>query len=142
MNWIFLAIVSAVTLGAYNFFLKVASGNINQIIGAVILQVVAAAVGGGILLVLKLSHAPLAITHKGVLFAVLAGFVVGLSEISTFFLFSRGVPASTGIPIIVGGAVVVGTALGAIFLKEALSPVHYVAVLFIVVGIFLLSSKY
>ena len=47
MTWIYLAITSAFLYGAYNFFIKLASGHINQIVGAVILQVVTALVGGG-----------------------------------------------------------------------------------------------
>lgn len=46
MNWILLAITSSIFFGAYNFFIKIASGHINQIVGAVILQIVAAVVGG------------------------------------------------------------------------------------------------
>jgi len=47
MNWIFLALVTAVFYGAYNVFIKISSGHINQIVGAVILQIVAALLGGG-----------------------------------------------------------------------------------------------
>ncbi len=47
MSWIVLAILTAFFYGVYNFFIKVASGSIHQIVGAVILQVVAALVGGG-----------------------------------------------------------------------------------------------
>ena len=41
--------------GAYNFFIKIASGHINQIVGAVILQIVAALLGGIILLIIKIT---------------------------------------------------------------------------------------
>ncbi|OGH77666.1 MAG: hypothetical protein A3C10_00590 [Candidatus Magasanikbacteria bacterium RIFCSPHIGHO2_02_FULL_48_18] len=141
MNWIFLAIMTAIFYGAYNVFIKVSSGHINQIVGAVILQIVAALVGGIILLIMKMTNSPLEISQKGVLFAVLAGIFVGLAEITSFFVFSKGVSASVGIPIIIGGSVLVGAVLGLTFLKETLNPIHYVAIAMVVVGVIILSTK-
>ena len=53
MTWIFLAFTTAVFLGVYSFFIKISSGYINQIAGAVILQAVAILVGGIGFLILK-----------------------------------------------------------------------------------------
>ena len=132
--------MTAVFYGAYNVFIKVSSGHINQIVGAVILQIVAALLGGIILLIMKMKNSPLEISQKGVLFAVLAGVFVGLAEITSFFVFSKGVSASVGIPIIIGGSILVGAVLGLIFLKETLNPIHILAILLIVGGIVLLTS--
>ena len=140
MNWISLAILTAFFYGAYNVFIKVSSGHINQIVGAVILQVVAALVGGLILVFLKITNSPLEITHKGVMYAMLAGLFVGLAEITSFYVFSQKVPASTGIPVIIGGTVVVGVILGMTFLKETLNPIHYIAIAMIIVGVVLLTK--
>ena len=133
--------MTAIFYGAYNVFIKVSSGHINQIVGAVILQIVAALVGGIILLIMKMTNSPLEISQKGVLFAVLAGIFVGLAEITSFFVFSKGVSASVGIPIIIGGSVLVGAVLGLTFLKETLNPIHYVAIAMVVVGVIILSTK-
>lgn len=141
MNWILLAVLTAVLYGAYNFFIKLSSGHINQIVGAMILQIVAALVGASILLYLKLTHATFAISSKGVTYAVIAGVMVGLAEIASFFLFSKGIPASTGIPIIIGGSVIVGAALGLLFLKESFGLLQFFALILIVVGVVILTSK-
>lgn len=140
MNWILLAVLSAIFLGAYNFFLKVSSGHIDQIVGALILQVAAAVVGCVIFVILYFTHGPLAITQKGVMFAIIAGVMVGLSEITSFFLFAKGIPASVGIPIIVGGSILVGAVLGIIFFKESLTLLHYVAMSLIITGVVLLTA--
>ena len=103
MHWILLAILTAVFFGAYNIFIKLSSGHINQIVGAVILQAVAALLGGVILLVLKWTDSPMQVSQKGILYAILAGVFVGLAEITSFYVFSKGVPASVGIPVIIGG---------------------------------------
>lgn len=141
MNWIFLALITAVFYGAYNVFIKISSGHINQIVGAVILQAVATIVGGVVLIILKMTNNPLIISQKGVWFAVLAGIFVGLAEITSFFVFSKGVPVSIGIPIIIGGSVLVGAVLGLTFLKETLNPIHYLAMALIIVGVVILSTK-
>ena len=141
MNWIFLALMTAVFYGAYNVFIKISSGHINQIVGAVILQIVAALLGGAILLIMKLMNSPLEISQKGIWFAVLAGVFVGLAEITSFFVFSKGIPASIGIPIIIGGSVLFGAILGLTFLKETLDPIHYLAMGLIVAGVAILSTK-
>ncbi|MCB0652224.1 MAG: EamA family transporter [Saprospiraceae bacterium] len=141
MHWIFPAIMTAVFFGAYNVFIKLASGHINQIVGAVILQVVAALLGGLILLILKTTDQPLEISQKGINYALLAGVFVGLAEITSFYVFSKGISASVGIPIIIGGSVLVGAILGLTFLKESLGPVQYFAIALIVTGVVLLSVR-
>jgi len=141
MNWIYLALMTAVFYGAYNVFIKIASGHINQIVGAVILQIVAALLGAGILLFLKFTNTPLEVSQKGIWYAVLAGIFVGLAEITSFFVFSKGTPASLGIPVIIGGAILVGAVFGLIFLKETLTAIHYFAIALIITGVVLLSAN-
>ncbi len=133
--------MTAVFYGAYNVFIKVSSGHINQIVGAVILQIVAALLGGVILIIMKITNTPLELSSKGVWFAVLAGIFVGLAEITSFFVFSKGVSASVGIPIIIGGSILVAAVLGVAFLKETLNPLHILAISLIVAGVVILSIK-
>ncbi len=141
MHWLLLAVISAIFFGAYNVFIKISSGHINQVVGALILQVVAAFVGGGIFIIFKMMNAPLEVSQKGIWFAVFAGLAIGLAEVASFFLFSKGVPVSVGMPIIVGGSMVFGTILGVFFLKETLSPIHYFAIAMTIAGAAILSTK-
>ena len=138
MGWILLALLTALFYGAYNFFIKVSSGHINQIAGAVILQLVAMLIGAGVLFFLKITNSAIEISNKGIFYAVLAGVFVGLAEIMTFFVFSKGVSVSMGLPVIIGGSVVFGSLLGILFLKETLTPIHLLAILLIIIGIVLL----
>lgn len=141
MHPIAIALFTAAFYGVYNFFIKVASGDIHQIVGAVVLQVVATLLGGGVLLYLLATGTTLPITGKGLQYAVLAGFFVGLAEIASFYAFSKGLSASVGIPLIVGGTVVVGVLLGALFLKEHLTILQYVGIVLMVVSVMLLTAK-
>lgn len=141
MSWVLLAALTALCYGLYNFFIKLSSGHIHQMAGAVILQLAAAVIGGIALTYLYLTRNPLAVSPRGVWFAVLAGIFVGLAEILSFYIFSQGVPASTGIPIIIGGTVVAGVLLGVAFLGESPRPLDWLAVALIVAGTVILGSR-
>ncbi|GAB3293563.1 EamA family transporter [Hymenobacter tenuis] len=139
MPWLLLALLTALCLAGYNFFIKLASGHISAAAGAVILQLVAAALGGIWLLWLRLKGQPLDISSTGVGLAALAGLGVGLAEILTFVVFGRGVPSSVGTPVIVGGSVLLTAVLGLVVLREALSWSQALGLVSIVVGIALLA---
>ena len=138
-NWLPLALLTALCLALYNFFIKLASNHVSPAVGAVVLQLVAAALGGVWLLKLMLQGHPLALSGKGLGLAALAGLGVGLAEILTFVVFQRGVNSSVGTPVIVGGSVLLTAVLGLVVLRETLTFSQAGGLLFIVVGIALLA---
>ncbi|WP_400190879.1 EamA family transporter [Hymenobacter sp. B81] len=139
MPWLVLALLTALSLAFYNFFIKLASSHVQAAVGAVVLQLVAAALGAAWLLKLKLQGQQLTVTGTGLGLAALAGLGVGLAEILTFVVFSRGVPSSVGTPVIVGGSVLLTAVLGLLVLRESLSGPQVLGLLLIVVGIALLA---
>ena len=139
LNWLPLALLTALCLALYNFFIKLAADHVPPAVGAVVLQLVAAGLGGVWLLRLKLQGQPLPVTPKGLALAALAGLGVGLAEILTFVVFQRGLPASVGTPVIVGGSVLLTAVLGLVVLREALTVSQAGGLLFVVVGIALLA---
>ena len=139
MNWLPLALLTALCLALYNFFIKLASNHVPAAAGAVVLQLVAAALGAAWLLKLKLEGQPIPVTAKGLGLAALAGLGVGLAEILTFIVFQRGVNSSVGTPVIVGGSVLFTAVLGLVVLREALTVPQAGGLLLIVVGIALLA---
>lgn len=139
MHWLVLALLTALCLAFYNFFIKLAADHVSAAAGAVILQLVAAGLGGLWLVWLRLKGQPLELSGKGVGLAVAAGLGVGLAEILTFVVFSRGVPSSVGTPVIVGGSVLLTAVLGLVVLREALSWPQALGLVSIVVGIALLA---
>ena len=104
-----------------------------------VLQLVAAGLGALWLLRLKLLGQPLPLSRKGLGLAALAGLGVGLAEILTFIIFQRGVPASVGTPVIVGGSVLLTAVLGLLVARETLSGAQVAGLLLIVAGIALLA---
>lgn len=139
MNWLPLALLTALCLALYNFFIKLASEHVPAAVGAVVLQLVAAVLGGFWLLQLKWQGQPLPVSGKGLWLAAAAGLSVGLAEILTFVVFKRGVPAAVGTPLIVGGSVLLAALLGVLLLREALSWPQAGGLLLIVAGIALLA---
>ena len=138
-NWLPLALLTALCLALYNFFIKLASNHVSPAVGAVVLQLVAAALGGVWLLKLMLQGHPLVLSGKGLGLAALAGLGVGLAEILTFVVFQRGVNSSVGTPVIVGGSVMLTAVLGLVVLRETLTFSQAGGLLFIVVGIALVG---
>ena len=139
INWLPLALLTALCLALYNFFIKLAANHLPPAVGAVILQLVAAALGAGWLLKLKLQGQPLPVSSKGIGLAVLAGLGVGLAEILTFVVFQRGVNSSVGTPVIVGGSVLLTAVLGLVWLREGLTLPQAGGLFLVVVGIVLLA---
>lgn len=139
MSWLLLALVTAVAFGAYNVFIKIGSGKIDQVLGAVVLQVVAALLGGGYLAYLKLSGRELTVSGAGLGFAALAGVAVGLAEILTFVVFARGAPAALATPVIMGGSVLVAALVGIALLGERVGLSQVAGILLVAGGIALLS---
>ncbi|MBF9238926.1 EamA family transporter [Hymenobacter sp. BT683] len=139
MHWLPLALLTALCLALYNFFIKLAANHVSAAAGAVVLQLVAAALGAVWLVKLKLQGQPLNITGKGVLLAALAGLGVGLAEILTFVVFQRGVNSSVGTPVIVGGSVLLTAVLGLAVLREGLTMPQAGGLILIVAGIVLLA---
>jgi transporter family protein len=142
MNWLPLALLTALCLAGYNFFIKLAANHLPPAVGAVVLQLVAAGLGAAWLLKLKLQGQPLVVSGQGLALAALAGVSVGVAEILTFVVFSRGLPASVGTPVIVGGSVLLAALLGLVVLREALTLGQAGGLVLIVAGIALLARSH
>jgi len=141
-TWIGPALSCGLSYALYNLFIKRASSFMDPMLGGVLLQCVAALLGAMLWLVTRVtssSSSTLAITRAGATWSVAAGLAVGLAEILSFVISSRGVPAMQSIPIVVGGSVAFGTALARLWLGERLSARGWIGVLLITTGIALVG---
>lgn len=137
---ILLITLAALMFGSYNVFIKLSANHINAVLGAVILQFVAAAIGLALLLYQQAGTSePLVYNRTGIGLAIGAGVAIGLVEILTFVIYGRGVPVAVGNPLIVGGSLVVTTLVGMVLLKEGASLIQIGAVFMIVAGVFALA---
>lgn len=140
MHWIPLAIITATAFGAYNIFIKLSAGRIDEVLGAVILQVVAALLGGAYAIYLHFNGHHFPISTKGTLLAVGAGVAIGIAEILTFIVYSKGAPASMATPIIMGGSILITALIGVIALREGLGAMQLLGVGCVIAGVALISA--
>lgn len=132
--------VAALMFGLYNVFIKLSSEHIQPVLGAVILQFVAALIGLGLLIFLqRKSGAPLEMSARGVWLAVLAGAAIGAVEIASFFIYGLGMPVAVGNPLIIGGSLVVTTTVGIVLLHERTDPFQLAGIGLITIGVALLA---
>ena len=131
-----LVAVAALMFGLYNVFIKLSSDHIHAVLGAVVLQFVAAFMGLAWLLYLMATQSTSPnFTGRGITIAALAGVAIGLVEILTFVVYGRGLPVAVGNPLIIGGSLLVTTGVGVLLLREALSPLQLGAIGLIALGI-------
>src|SRR5690625_7409323 len=114
-----LVAIAAFMFGMYNVFIKLSSSHIEAVLGAVVLQFVAAFIGLALLIYMKFSGAHIFSTPKGIGLAVGAGIAIGVVEILTFFIFGRGLEVAVGNPLIIGGSLIV-TKIGRASCRERL----------------------
>lgn len=139
MNWLPVALLTAAAFALYNFFIKLGAGRIHEVLGAVVLQLTAAILGGGFALFLHLSGHRLAGSRGGMGFSVLAGLAVGLAEVLTFVVFARGAPVAVATPVILGGSLVGVALLGALLLHEPVKAPQLLGMAMIIAGIALVA---
>lgn len=139
MTWLLVSL-AAVMFGLYNVFIKVSADHIQAVLGAVVLQFVAAFVGLGMLAWLHLATpTELTVTSRGVWLSALAGVAIGVVEIVSFAIYGRGMAVAVGNPLIVGGSLVITTGVGFALLREHLNVVQLAAIGVIMLGIVLLA---
>ena len=78
-----LLFLAAFMFGLYNIFIKLSSDHIQPVLGAVVLQFVAAFIGSGLLFYLHRTGTTPGVSARGVWLAVAAGIAIGLVEILT-----------------------------------------------------------
>jgi len=139
--WIGPALFCALAYALYNICIKKGSAYINPIVGAVILQFVAALLGTILLLVewLGMGSQPY-YSAAGLSWAAMAGVAVGIAELLSFGVSGMGVPASQSIPILIGGSVGFGAVLGIVMLGEELLAQGWCGVVILMSGIALVTT--
>lgn len=116
----------------------------DPLLGGVLLQFVAALLGS-FMYVVKTRTTGTALlaaaswSRAGIQWSMAAGLAVGVAEMLSFYVSSKGVQAMQSIPVIIGGSVLLGTVLGSIWLKETISWKGWMGVVLISAGIALVG---
>jgi transporter family protein len=144
MVWIVPALSCAAAYAFYNIFIKKGSFTIHPMLGAVILQFVAAVLGtvlmAGMLLTGDAKPSEIRYDRKGLLWSIYAGFSVGTAEMLSFCVSGMGVEATQFIPVIIGGSVMFGAVLGLLILGEKMLCHGWSGVAMLVTGIAMVAT--
>ena len=149
--WMLLLLITLLYAG-YNLFVKVSGQHAADTVTTTILATISLQTTA---LVVSLIFAAYLLMRGGQRFAlppaslkwaVLSGICIGAAEIGYFYLFSgtglrQTIPASTAIPIIVCGTVVIAFIASVAFLHEPFGWRQIAGVILVVLGVGLLFTK-
>lgn len=133
------ALLLLITAGyaAYNLLVKVSSSysgsSASPIMATISLQLAALSVS--LIYLVYLARQPLSLVLPGraYFWAIAAGICIGLAEVMYFYLFrgvagEKPIAASTAIPFVVGGTIVIVLAVSSILFRETLNQGQWIGV--------------
>ncbi|MBP7859774.1 hypothetical protein KA001_02340 [Patescibacteria group bacterium] len=142
MGWLNFGIIALILLTAYNLVSKLFSSRISSLYALPFISLgvfIAALIS---LFVIKFGNIPnLIFSKEGSLLAILAGLLWGLGGIFYFFMFSKGVPLSVGLPFTVGGLTLLGSIVGILLLHEQISAIKILGICLLMTSLFLISKS-
>lgn len=141
LQWAFFTIATIIAYIGLDYFIKQASGKIDDFLGGAIINFFALLPPLLIYLYLKLTNKDILITSEGVRSSMLAGLFIGIGTITFIKMFSTGVNLSLGSPIVRIGTIIGVTLIGVLVLKETLSPRQLAGLILSIVGLGLILLK-
>ncbi len=110
-NWIIFAVITATAFWFWTFFHKLASPYINNLLGAVIVSLVAVIIGL-IFFLPNMKSALLFTNYKGLIFVILAGICAIFIDYFALKTYWTNLPISIAWPIIMWWSIAVAVILG------------------------------
>jgi len=141
MDWLISAILAIVFLSAYNFAFKSSSSEISNFYGVPFVAGGALLTGLAAVALIKFFRVGSLYTNKGALLASAAGIIYGIGLLFCFVVYAKNTPLSIGMPVLIGGTMLVGSVLGIIFLKEPITLLKLLGISAILIGVILLARK-
>jgi len=149
MHTLILLILITLFYSAYNLLVKVSSSQIGSvstppIVATIFLQSSALMISVIYFLYLSRQHPSLALPAKAYIWAIAGGICIGIAEILYFYLF-RGfsddspVAASSAIPFVVGGTIVIAVVVSHFIFREALNSGQWLGIALALLGIVVLA---
>lgn len=138
MNWLPLALLTALLFGLQNAFARAASKGVTDELGTIVLEATAAACVLGY----ALSRArPLNGDGRSIGWAVAAGVAVAAGNVAYFALLRRGAGLATMGPVVLAGATIVTAIAGVVAFGERVTALRGLGLALAASGIVLLAQK-
>lgn len=138
MTWITYTIIAIVFIGVSDIFRKLTSNISDPYFANLLFQL--GAVSAGIILFVLFSR-KFAFEPRSTAIAYAGGFLIALFSLFSFRALALGPGASTVIPILRIGGIILAVILSIIVLKERLDMQGILGILFSLIGIYLLFSN-
>ena len=149
MRTLLILLLVTVCYAAYNLLVKVSTSHVDSvatppIIATICLQAAALSVSLVYLLYLTRQSVSLALPGKAYAWAVGAGICIGIAEVLYFYLFrgfegEKPIAASSAIPFIVGGTIVIAVAVSHFIFRESLNTGQWVGIALAFAGMMVLA---
>lgn len=139
--WFVYALLTVIGYVGLDYFIKQASGKIDDFLGGVILNTVAVLPPLLVYLWMRFSGKDIFVSKEGVFSSVAAGLFIGFGTITFIKMFATGTNLSLGSPLVRIGTIVGTVLIGTFLLRESLSPRQIVGILLSVFGLILVLSK-
>lgn len=139
-EWFWYAVGAAILYGLHQVFTKLASNQIGDGLGSLIVEATAAAGIFAYLASLDFSgHWSQKLSTSGVVYSVITGICVGMGTVFFFLLFQKGAPLSTVPMVLASGAALMALA-GIVFFQESASLPRLLGIALSICGLLLLRS--
>jgi uncharacterized membrane protein len=132
MSAVYYAVIAAIAAGFYSYFQRLASPNVNQLFGALVVSAAALTIAA-LFLVFQLGKIRLFTNPVGMWFLLGAGAAAFSIDYFTLQAYSRGLPISVGAPIGIAGGVATAVVIG-LLLGEQLSFGKLAGIILVVIG--------
>jgi uncharacterized membrane protein len=136
MQIVVLTILCALFYALFEIFADLAGGRVNQWLAAALYN----GVGTLIPLVIYFATAKGKTTHRGLIYAGLAGICIMFFSVILARLFNKHGSLDFVIPVVYGLAIVLSSAFGWLYLKEKMSGLHALGLAFVVLGVSLIVA--
>lgn len=132
MSAVFYAVVAAIAAGLYSYFQRLASPNVSQLFGALVVSAAALTIAA-VLVVFQLGKTRLIADPIGLWFLLGAGAAAFSVDYFTLHAYSKGLPISVGAPIGIAGGVATAVVIG-LLVGEQLSFAKLAGIVLVIAG--------
>lgn len=140
MRWLPYALVCSIFLAGADFFIKLASDKISSSMGMFVYGATTFTVGLFWVGYLKITHQPLLITQRGLLYAIAAGLAFSFVTILLYLTFVH-VSVSLGSPTIRLLGIIIASLLGLLILREPFTWRYALGVILAIAGVALIVFR-
>lgn len=141
MNWLSTALLTIVFYSLFDLCVKLASGKINDNLGAAIMNITSFVVAIiWFLLRTQIGGEQVVVTKPGLIYSLIAGVFVGLASIFFIRMFALGTNLSIGVPLVRVGMIILGSVFGVFLLKEGINLRYGVGFILSLLGLYLVMT--